>query len=110
MRLSEIYWRTVTAHSRFRVGFVPQAGHAAVCVHVVWLCVHAGHGAWSVLSLWFRGTISPPQGLLCSSSSSSIPSSLSFVHWGMERMVLPQESECVWVRVMLTVIVSSVVS
>lgn len=99
MRLSGIYWRRGTGYSHFRVGFVPQAGQAVVCVHVVQLCVHAGDVAWCdqpliqrhglptrppLLIFQFLPSFLPPLSLLLSFS-------YSFVFWGMEKMILPEE-------------------
>lgn len=117
MRLSGIYWRRGTGYSHFRVGFVPQAGPAVVCVHVQ-LCVHAGDVAWCDQPPIRRHglTTSRPPLLIFQFLPSFLPPfpllsfSYSFVIWGMEKMILPEEWECVWVCVMLTVVVSSVVS
>lgn len=111
MRLSGIYWRRMTGYSHFRVGFVPPAGRAAVCMHVVQLCVHAGGGRPGALGLRFRGT-AHPAGLLYSSfrllpSFLLLPLFLSlntFMFQAMERMILPEEQECVCVCVLLHVV------
>lgn len=97
MRLSGIYWRRGTGYSHFRVGFVPQAGQAVVCVHVVQLCVHAGDVAWCDQPLIQRhgSPTRPPllifQFLLSFFLFPSFSFSYSFVLWSMEKMILPEE-------------------
>lgn len=116
MRLSGIYWRRVTGYSHFRVGFVPQTGQVVACMHVVAVCAcrRCGPG-YSASDSEARLThqassvhLPVPSFLLLPSFSLSL--SHSFMFWDVERMILPEEWECVWVCVMLTVHVSSVVS